>query len=103
MTPKDIMHFMEVVRSRWNFEDNEFGAIEKVISDPDCIAVLPSEIELDELQRTFDLQWKADQRAIKCWQEAHPGNDLVWPDRADMVVWLMEKWDESRSVQNLDK
>jgi hypothetical protein len=47
--------------------------------------------ERDDLQRVFDLQWKADQRAIKRWQEAHPGNDLVWPDRADMVVWLMEE------------
>jgi hypothetical protein len=42
------------------------------------------------LQLTFDLRWKADQRAIKRWQAAHPGNDLTWPDHADMVVWLME-------------
>jgi hypothetical protein len=47
--------------------------------------------ESDDLQRTFDLQWEADQRAIKRWLEAHPGNDLVWPDRADVVVWLMEE------------
>ena len=43
------------------------------------------------LQLTFDLRWKADQRAIKRWQEAHPGTDLTWPDHADMVVWLMEQ------------
>ena len=43
------------------------------------------------LQLTFDLRWKADQRAIKRWQAAHPGNDLTWPDHADMVVWLMEQ------------
>jgi len=55
------------------------------------------ERERDELRRTneglqltFDLRWKADQRAIKRWQAAHPGNDLTWPDHADMVVWLME-------------
>jgi hypothetical protein len=46
-----------------------------------------------ELQRTFDLRWAADMRAIKRWQEAHPGNDLVWPDRADLVVWLLERDD----------
>jgi hypothetical protein len=51
--------------------------------------------ERDELQMLFDMQWQADQRAIKRWQEAHPGNDNVWPDRADMVVWLMEKYDEA--------
>ena len=48
------------------------------------------------LQLTFDLRWKADQRAIKRWQAAHPGNDLTWPDHADMVVWLMERYDAER-------
>lgn len=47
--------------------------------------------ELVDLQRTFDLQWAADQRAIKLWQEAHPGNDMVWPDRCNMVVWLLDE------------
>ena len=46
---------------------------------------------IEELESTFDLQWKADRRAIKRWQKAHPGNDMVWPDRADMVVWLMSQ------------
>jgi hypothetical protein len=54
--------------------------------------------ERDELQQLFDLQWKADQRAIKRWQAAHPGNDLVWPDRADMVVWLMEQQERLRAA-----
>ena len=45
----------------------------------------------DELQAVFNKCWKADQGAIKAWQEAHPGNDLVWPDRTKMVVWLLEK------------
>jgi hypothetical protein len=47
--------------------------------------------EKDELEGLFDLQWEADQRAVKRWREAHPGNELVLPDRADMVVWLMEQ------------
>ncbi len=50
--------------------------------------------ERDELQATFDLRWKADMRAIKRWQAAHPGNELVWPDHADMVVWLLEQVEE---------
>lgn len=45
----------------------------------------------EELQATFDVMWAADQRAIKLWQAAHPGNDLVWPDRTDMVVWLLDE------------
>lgn len=47
--------------------------------------------ELDELRATFQLRWDADMRAIKRWQAAHPGNELVWPDHADLVVWLMDQ------------
>lgn len=56
--------------------------------------------ERDDLQRLFDQEWKADQRAIKRWQAAHPGNDLVWPDRANMVVWLMEEHDKALALSN---
>lgn len=52
--------------------------------------------KLAELEMLFDTCWKADRRAIKRWQEAHPGNDNVWPDHADMVVWLMEQLDKAR-------
>ena len=47
--------------------------------------------ERDDLQTSFDLRWKADMRAIKAWQTAHPGNDLVWPDHVDLCLWLMEQ------------
>ena len=46
-----------------------------------------------ELTALFNLQWEADQRAIKRWQEAHPERPDVWPDRADLVVWLMGELD----------
>lgn len=49
------------------------------------------ESEIDEYERTFKFRWRADQRAIKRWQEANPGNDLVWPDHADLVIWLSEE------------
>lgn len=45
--------------------------------------------EAESLQGVFDLQWEADMRAVKRWREAHPGNELVLPDRANMVVWLL--------------
>jgi hypothetical protein len=44
-----------------------------------------------EMDETFDFRWQADMRAIKRWQAAYPGNDLVWPDHADLLVWLMEQ------------
>jgi len=47
--------------------------------------------ELSDFQASFNLQWQAGQRAIKEWQRTHPGNDLVWPDQADLCVWLMEE------------
>ena len=49
--------------------------------------------EARELQDIFDLQRKADRRAIKMWQAAAPGRELTHPDRADMVVFLLEKLD----------
>lgn len=50
--------------------------------------------DLDEHRRSFDMRWNADMRAIKLWQAAHPGNENVWPDHADLCVWLMEQYDE---------
>jgi hypothetical protein len=47
--------------------------------------------DIEEHRASFDLRWKADMRAIKRWQNAHPGKQLVWPDHADLVVWLLEQ------------
>jgi hypothetical protein len=49
------------------------------------------ERERDEQEQSFDLRWSADMRAIKRWQAAHPGKELVWPDHADLCVWLLEQ------------
>lgn len=57
--------------------------------------------DLADLQRTFDLRWDADQRAIKYWRHDHPGNDRVWPDHADMVVWLLGKLDVSDEAREV--
>ena len=46
-----------------------------------------------ELQASADLRWKADMRAIEQWRAAHPGKELVWPDHADLCVWLMGELD----------
>jgi hypothetical protein len=54
--------------------------------------------DLEDMQRTFDLMWEADQRAIKRWQAAHPGNDLVWPDRSKLTEWLLEQLSTAATV-----
>lgn len=48
------------------------------------------EDEGNELQASFDLRWKADMRAVDMWHEAG-GDELTWPDHADLCVWLMEQ------------
>lgn len=58
--------------------------------DCDCI---DARVEAAELNAVFRLRWKADMRAIKRWQEADAGRELVWPDHADLVVWLLEQLD----------
>jgi len=56
--------------------------------------------QLEEMEQSFDLRWKADMRAIKMWQEGHPERELTWPDHADMVVWLLTALDESIKLQS---
>lgn len=53
--------------------------------------------ELVEFEQTFDLRWKADQRAIKMWQAAGKGRELTWPDHADLVVWLLERREDDQA------
>lgn len=52
--------------------------------------------EVEETNYVFDLTHAANQRAIKAWHAAHPGNDLVSPDHANMVEWLMDEFTRLR-------
>jgi len=51
--------------------------------------------QLEEMEASFDLRWKADMRAIKMWQEGHPERQMTWPDHADLCVWLLDRIDDS--------
>ena len=59
--------------------------------------------ERDELQFGFDLRWKADMRAIARWQEAHPERPNIWPDHADLCVWLLEQIDIAQLAADLSE
>lgn len=48
-------------------------------------------IEVEGIQSSCDVRRGADSRAMKLWHKAHPGNERVWPDHADLCVWLMEQ------------
>jgi len=54
--------------------------------------------ELADYEASFELRWNADMRAIARWREAHPGNDLVMPDHADLCVWLIEQLERKEKV-----
>ena len=88
----------------WNGDPNAtVGRVREACELIDSLASAPqqpedrrladAERELAEMQQTFDLMWGADQRAIVRWQAAHPGNDLVWPDREKLVTWLLDELD----------
>ena len=52
------------------------------------------ERENAELNATLDSIISADERAVTLWRAAHPGNELVIPDRAKLVGWLLEQNDK---------
>lgn len=51
--------------------------------------------EAEDWEATFDLYSRASERAIALWQEAHPDRSDVWPDTAELIMWLIEKLDEA--------
>ncbi len=57
------------------------------------VQVLPPAAEQD---RASDLRWNADMRAIKLWQD-RTGKTLVWPDHADLCVWLLDQLDRANA------
>lgn len=54
--------------------------------------------ETEDYRAFFELRWDADLRAIKRWQDAHPGGELVWPDHADLVIWLLDRIERLEAV-----
>jgi hypothetical protein len=51
--------------------------------------------------KLFELQWAADQQAIKRWQKATV-KTKTWPDQTDLVGWPLERLDEA-AAPTLDR
>lgn len=49
------------------------------------------ERENADLHDTIDAVIAADERAVDLWRAAHPGKELVIPDRTKLVGWLLEQ------------
>ena len=80
--------------------DLEFWSTDPIVMADvrDLLKTAASEIEhllmrIDELEKSFDMRWDADMRAIKRWQE-ETGKQKTWPDHADLVVWLLKQLKE---------
>ena len=57
------------------------------------------ERENADLHDTLDAVIEADERAVTLWRTAHPGNELVIPDRASLVEWLLEQLAARKEAQ----
>jgi hypothetical protein len=44
-----------------------------------------------ELQFWFDMYQASDQMALAQWRTAHPASELMIPDHADLVIWLLDQ------------
>jgi hypothetical protein len=44
-----------------------------------------------DLRNTLDAVIWADERGVELWRAAHPGKELVIPDRAKLLEWLLEQ------------
>jgi hypothetical protein len=54
--------------------------------------------EVAEYEAMFDAQWNADMAGVQMWREAHPGNDMVLPDRANFTSWILSEIMRLRSL-----
>ena len=48
-----------------------------------------AEADRDGANQLIERMHTQDVLAIKAWQKAHPGNDLVWPDQMRLTAWCM--------------
>jgi hypothetical protein len=64
------------------FDETWTATARLIAAAPDLAA------RVEESERSFEIRWAADQRAIKRWQGNNPDRQLTWPDHADLVVWL---------------
>lgn len=75
------------------YAQNYLGEEERAVLRAAANRLRKLDEDVQSQQTSFDLRWAADRRATDRWQAAHPGNDLVWPDHADLVVWLLSQLD----------
>jgi hypothetical protein len=59
--------------------------------------------ELADVQASLELQHKSNDRARTMWQSAQPDQQLTWPDRTKMLMWLLDQYAAAEAkVRELD-
>ena len=58
------------------------------------------EAEQAEHEASFNLNWEAEMRGVALWRARNPGNDLIMPDKGEMVAWLL---DEKSTLETLNQ
>lgn len=73
----------------------------RLVGERNKLAEANAKLKADnkEMGQSFDLRWAASRRATEMWQAANPGNDLVWPDHADLCVWLLGQLASAREMR----
>lgn len=72
-----------------SFDETSLDRLRRRVAREPSDQLLAEALEdLEDHEFSFNLRWKADQRAIKRWHEAG-GDELTRPDHADLCVWLM--------------
>lgn len=77
------------------------------MNEAEAIAVIDElRAEIEKLKKqladeaaSFELRWQADMRAIKRWQKA-TGKTKVWPDHADLCLYLMEELERAEELRD---
>ena len=97
----ELEHIWSYIAQRYYHPATPVGRVFRVARllverELESIRADKAEAKLAEMQAEFDLRWKADMRAIEQWKEAHLVSS-VWPDHADMVVWLLARADKAEA------
>lgn len=49
---------------------------------------------VEEIERVRQMEKQAEQRAVEMWRQGHPEREIVLPDRANLVLYLLERLDK---------
>lgn len=106
---KDIARAMTAVDRirkvmQWQDSVSHVYTIIRKVAKAEAVAVGVEKLEdiadeLESLNASSSLRWNADMRAINRWRKEKPrARALLWPDHADLCVWLLNQLEASHAM-----